>query len=45
MQTAAGLAVCCCLLQTAVDRIFDDKYFDHMGMVASTTKSIKKSLL
>ena len=29
MQTAAGLAVCCGLLQTAADRIFD-KYFDHM---------------
>jgi hypothetical protein len=30
MQAAAGLAVCCGLLQTAAARIFD-KYFDHMN--------------
>ena len=38
MQTAADLAVCCVLLQTAEDRIFL-KYFDHMGCGPAASKS------
>ena len=38
MQTAADLAVCCGLLQTAEDRIFG-KYFDHMGCGPPASKA------